>query len=85
MSLTRHASARLQQRAIPPFALELLERFGAEERCGGAIRLFFDRAARKRVQRHFGGPRGLRSVEHLLNTYAVLGDNGSVITVGHRQ
>lgn len=29
MSHTRHAEARLQQRAIPPFMVELLERFGS--------------------------------------------------------
>ena len=47
MSLTQHAAMRLQQRAIPPIALELLERFGTEERCGGAVRLIFDKPARK--------------------------------------
>jgi len=84
MSLSRHASVRLQQRAIPPYVLELLERFGSEARCGGASRLFFDKPARRRLARHMGGPRGLRHVEHWLNVYAVIGDNGQVVTVGHR-
>jgi hypothetical protein len=47
MSLTHHAAVRLQQRAIPPFMIELIERFGSEIRCDGASRLFFDKAARK--------------------------------------
>jgi len=48
MSLTHHAAVRLQQRAIPPYVIEFLERFGTGARCGGADRLFFDKAARKR-------------------------------------
>jgi hypothetical protein len=84
MSLTRHAEARLQQRAIPPFVLELLERCGSTTRCGGADRLFFDKAARKRLERHLGGARSLRVVEKWLNVYAVFNEHGSVVTVGHR-
>jgi hypothetical protein len=84
MSLTRHAEARLQQRAIPPFVLELLERCGSTIRCGGADRLFFDKAARKRLERHLGGSRSLRIVEKWLNVYAVVADHGGVVTVGHR-
>jgi hypothetical protein len=84
MTLSRHAAAHFQQRAIPLFVVDLLERFGSENRCGGADRLFFDKAARKRIERHLGGRRGLRLVERWLNPYAVIGDNGAVITVGHR-
>ena len=84
MSLTHHASVRLQQRAIPPFMVELLERFGTTMRCDGAERLFFDKAARKRLERHLGGHRSLRHVEPWLNVYVVIGDNGRLVTVGHR-
>jgi hypothetical protein len=84
MTLTQHAAVRLQQRAIPPYVIEFLERFGTEARCGGADRLFFDKAARKRLERHMGGPRALRHVEPWLNLYVVIGDNGRVITAGHR-
>lgn len=84
MSLTRHAVARLQQRAIPPFVVELLERFGSEMRCGGGDELFFDKAARKRVERYMGGARSLRHIEPWLNVYLVIGDHGRVVTVGHR-
>jgi hypothetical protein len=74
MSLTTHAAVRLQQRAIPSYVIELLERFGAEERCGGADRVFFDKAARKRLERHMGGPRAVRHIESWLNVYAVISD-----------
>ena len=85
MNVTRHAAARLQQRAIPPFMVDLLERFGSENRCNGADRLFFDKAARKRIERHLGGRRGLRLVERWLNSYAVVSDDGAIVTVGHRR
>ncbi len=84
MSPTRHAEARLQQRAIPPFVLDLLQSCGSTMRCRKADRLFFDKAARKRLKRHLGGARSLRVIEKWLNVYAVLSDDGGVITVGHR-
>lgn len=84
MSLTRHAEARLRQRAIPPFVVDLLECCGSTIRCGGADRLFFDKAAKKRLERHLGGARSLRVVEKWLGVYAVISDNGSVVTAGHR-
>ena len=84
MSFTRHAEARLQQRAIPPFVVDLLECCGSTIRCGGADRLFFDKAAKKRLERHLGGARSLRVVEKWLGVYAVFSDEGNVVTVGHR-
>jgi hypothetical protein len=84
MKQTRHSGARLQQRAIPPFMVELLERFGSEMRCGGADRLFFDKTAIKRLQRHMGGRRSLRHIEPWLNVYIVIGDNGQLVTAAHR-
>jgi hypothetical protein len=84
MNQTFHADTRLRQRAIPPFMIELLERFGSEMRCGGADRLFFDKAAIKRLLRHMGGRRSLRHVEPWLNVYIVVGDNGRLVTAAHR-
>jgi hypothetical protein len=83
-SFTTHASLRLQQRAIPVFIVDLLERFGSEERCGKADRLFFDKKAIKRLKQHFGGARGLRLIDRWLGVYAVIGDNGRVVTIAHR-
>ncbi len=83
--LTRHASRRIQQRAIPVFILDLLERFGAEQRQGKSDHIFFDKCSVRRLKQHFGGSRGLRIIEPWLNIYVVMGDDGSVITVGHRR
>lgn len=83
-TLTSHARERIQQRAIPPLVVGLLEEFGTVTRCGNADRLTFDKAARRRLARHLGGPRGLRMIEPWLGIYAVVGDGGHLITVAHR-
>ena len=70
MSLTHHAAARRQQRASPAFIIELLEVCGSERRCGGAEKLIFDKAARKRLKHYLGGERGMRMVEPWLKVYA---------------
>lgn len=82
--LTRHASERLQQRAIPPLVIDLLKRFGTAERSNGAETIFFDKAARRRLEHYVGGPRSMRHLEPLLGFKMVVGDNGSVVTVAHR-
>lgn len=81
---TTHAALRLQQRAIPAFVVELLERCGTEVRCGDADRLFFDKAAKKRLKQYLGGDRALQLIERWMGVYAVIGDNGRVITVAHQ-
>jgi hypothetical protein len=79
-----HAQKRLQQRGIPHFVVDLLDSFGATERCGGAERLFFDRAARARINRTHGGD-AIPSIEKWLRVYAVVSDTGALITVAHRR
>ncbi|GJE53065.1 hypothetical protein GOFOIKOB_6141 [Methylobacterium tardum] len=83
--MTIHAQERLQQRAIPPLVIELLEEFGSIERCGHAERLIWDKAARRRLARHLGGERGLRMVEPWLHVYAVRSDDGHLVTAAHRR
>lgn len=82
--LTVHARERLQQRAIPPLLVELLERFGSSIRCGGADKLFFDKAAKRRLKDYLGGTRGLRAIEPWLGVYMILGDDGLVVTAAHQ-
>jgi len=82
--LSNHARERLQQRAVPPFVVDLLDQFGSVIRCCGADRLIFDKAAVRRVKRHLGGNRGLRMIEPWLSIYAVVADSGHLITVAHQ-
>ena len=68
---TAHARCRMQQRGIPPAAIEALLDDGRSAPAGrGCEVLFFERAAAR--GRRFG------------RTYAVLGRDGAVISVGHR-
>lgn len=84
MTMTKHAQARAQQRAIPPFIVDLLLAFGAEAHHHGAEVLYFDKEARRRMRHHLGD-RILQAIgDQMLDTYAVVGEGGRVVTVAHR-
>ena len=70
--LTNHARARMQQRGIRPEMLAALLENGREVHVdGGRELVFFDKRARA----------GLANTG---KSYAILGSDGMVITVGHR-
>ena len=73
-AFTRHAQARMQQRAIRADALEELFEHGREvfDHHGHATILYFDKATRLRLGRRRA------------TLYAVVSADGQVITVGHR-
>ncbi len=81
---SQHSYARMQQRSIPQVVIDLLEECGSAMRSHGAERLFFDKAARRRLSEKLGKERGIKSIERYLNIYAVIGDNGILITAGRR-
>ncbi len=83
LPISHHAQARLQQRGIPPAVVERLLDFGREtyDHRGGTI-LFFDHQARKTLRRVESD--AFRQIESHLDTYLVLGEDGVVVTVGHR-
>jgi hypothetical protein len=76
---TEHARTRMQQRGIPAAAVDLLIDYGKSAPAGeGCELVFFDKAARARLARDHP------SAERLCRTYAVVGSDGAVVTVGHR-
>jgi hypothetical protein len=80
--LTSHARARMQQRGIRPEMLEALFDYGREVHvAGGRDLVFFDKPARARLAK--AGHRGAQA-DRLCKSYALVGSNGVVITVGHR-
>lgn len=82
-NLTPHARSRMQQRGIRPEALEALLDFGRTAHVDRAREIvFFDKAARARLARQ--NPAAAREAERLRRTYAIVGSDGAVITVGHR-
>ena len=81
--ITRHAQIRSQQRGIPPMVLDLILQFGSTESAGdGASKMFFDKAARRRLHSYAGTLAPMLD-EHL-DSYAVVGQDNQIITVGHR-
>lgn len=81
--LTPHARARMQQRGISAAELAALLDFGREIHVdGGRDLVFFDRRARTRLAR--ADPAAMAEARRIRKSYAILGSDGMVITVGHR-
>ena len=84
LAMTHHAQTRLQQRGIPESVLENLLDYGNEAHDHrGSLILYFDRRARAQL-REACGRNSYKRIESHLDAYAVLGDSGEIITVGHR-
>jgi hypothetical protein len=83
MWLTEHARSRSQQRAIPPMVIDLLLRFGTARRSGATDYYTLDKAARRRMRRYLGD-RCYQKLEDQLDCWAVVGDDGCIVSVGHR-
>ena len=84
MKQTHHAQIRQQQRGIPQAVIDWLLAHGTTEHThDGAEILYFDKAARKRLNRYLGGGPLFSRAEEYLDTYAVVA-SGKVVTIGHR-
>jgi len=83
-NLSRHAQARRQQRAVPTLAMSLLLDYGTRVQRGGAEVISMDKAGRRRLEQDWGGPRNLAALQPMLNTYLVLGPDGTIITTARR-
>ena len=82
--LTPHARVRMQQRGIRRDALDALLDFGSERyvHSDGREIVFLDKKARAWLAR--SSPTAARAAERVKSTYAIIGSDGLVITVGHR-
>lgn len=83
IKVSEHAGIRIQQRGIPPLVVDLLLTYGAEARAVRCTRYFFDKPARRRVAKAVG-KQVMRRIEDLMNAMIVVGDDGTVVTAGHR-
>ena len=82
-SLSAHARRRMQQRGISAAALDALLDFGRATRAGrGRELVFFDRKARERLARAKALAAG--EATRVTHSYAIVGSDGTVVTVGHR-
>lgn len=82
LPMSNHAHHRAQKRSVPAQIIEMLQTYGATQRSHGREIWFFDHHARKQIARDFGD--AFRQFERWMNVYAVVADNGLVVTVGHR-
>ena len=80
---TRHGGSRAQKRGIPSLVIDWLMAYGRVARRRGADVYFFDHAARKALRRSIGAP-VYRRIADLLDAYAVISDEGQIITTGWR-
>jgi hypothetical protein len=80
---SRHACARMQQWAIAPAVVDLLLSFGSVMRSGPADVYLLDHESRARLRDHLGDAT-YRQIESRLNCWAVVGDDGTILSVGHR-
>ena len=84
LDLTQHAEVRMQQRGIARSTLESLLDYGSQAHDHhGATILYFDKKARSRLLKDSGRV-AYRVAEKQLNTYAVVSNDGAVVTVGRR-
>lgn len=82
MHMSQHATVRSQQRSISQMQVDLLMQFGTSQPAGdGASKLFFDKAARRRIRAYAGPLAGL--LNEYLDVYAVVSDDDKVITAAH--
>ena len=83
LPLTHHARARMQQRGISAATVEALLDFGREVHvAGGRDLVFLDKRARARLAK--ADRSAAADAGRISRSYAILGADGTVITVGHR-
>ncbi len=80
---TKHAHARSQQRGIPPLIVDWLLELGVHKTYAGAEVVYFDKRSRERLRR-YAGRQALSKLDGLLDIYAVVSNDGCVLTIGHR-
>ena len=81
---SRHAATRAQKRGIPPLIVEWLIAYGEEQSASSGARVvYFTKHSRKRIAQD-NGDLIVRRLNGLMNSYAVIASDGSLITCGHR-
>jgi hypothetical protein len=82
--LTKHAQKRIVARSIPEAVVELLLEYGENQRVKGADSYFFTSPCKRRLRRELGDDRYRRCERHL-GIYAIVADDGRIITVARRK
>lgn len=82
--ISKHASQRMQQRGVPPLVVNWLLDYGraCHDHCHGIV-YYFDKRSRRALQRA-AGRRVVARLADYLDCYAVVSEEGTLVTVGHR-
>jgi hypothetical protein len=80
--LTAHAQRRSQQRSISSDVIDALLSYGERQRHQGADVYYLTKSARRRCAGALGDR--YRRLEKRLDSYVVVSDDGTVITVARR-
>lgn len=80
-SMTRHAAARQQQRCVPPLAIEWLLSYGRREKSFDAVRVSFDKRAKKDLARDVGSRAVSLMSKYLTAALVIDPANEQIITV----
>ncbi len=81
VALTKHAAKRMQQRCIPPLVIEWLLDYGHRQPSFDAVRVSFDRQAKKEISRSVG-PQVVSLLAKYFNSAIVVApDTDEIITV----
>ena len=84
IAASRHAQIRMQQRGIPALIVQWLEAYGEEHHDhNGAVVLHFTKRSRRRLEQDVGST-PVRRLAEWMNAYAVVGNNGTLVTTGMR-
>lgn len=82
--ITEHAVIRMKQRGIAQVTIDYLLDFGREaEGWNGGKVVYFDKATRLKLMAQLSKTERTR-FEHQADAYLVIGNDGKVVTVGHR-
>ena len=82
MNITRHAQACIQQRAIPPFVIDLLQDYGEVSYHRGREIFQFTQKSCRTIKRDLGKDQ-LPAIEKYFNAYIVTREN-YLITVAYQ-
>jgi hypothetical protein len=85
MSITNHASKRLQQRGIPEKVLPLLFAYGKEEydHKSRLRTVYLNKQSREHIAK-VTDPSEYKRIQPALDVYAVLDRDDCIVTIGHR-
>lgn len=80
---TKHAHTRMQQRCIRQRGVDAAIDYGSEHRTDDGYIYHLSKRVCRRLQRTLP-PAEAREIMQLIDIYAVVSDDGQIITVGHR-